>query len=185
MYRYKKYWSRKASNKKRPRPRRKKERILSMKKCLAILAILAIGLTLPSCSKDNGQTPTLETEGTTTQGTSGTTSPSGRACGYHGYYGEHLLFRIGYHRFHKTDLKDGLYLQKYNDGSITSPTASATETPTEPSAAPPAGDGARTEDERVGDRGFQYGIRPHHRPAGGNFGGQQRPICQRIPAAVS
>ena len=40
-----------------------------MKKCLAILAILAIGLTLPSCSKDNGQTPTLETEGTTTQGT--------------------------------------------------------------------------------------------------------------------
>lgn len=88
-----------------------------MKKCLAILAILAIGLTLPSCSKDNGQTPTLETEGTTTQGTSGTTSPSGGACGYHGYYGEHLLFRIGYHRFHKTDLKDGLYLQKYNDGS--------------------------------------------------------------------
>ena len=52
---------------------------------------------------------------------------------------------------------------------ITSPTASATETPTEPSAAPPPVMEPEPKMNVLVIGGFQYGIRPHHRPAGGNF----------------
>ena len=108
-----------------------------MKKCLAILAILAIGLTLPSCSKDNGQTPTLETEGTTTQGTSGTTSPSGGPADTTDTMENTSSSALDTTASTKPTSKTDSTSKNTTTDPITSPTASATETPTEPSAAPP------------------------------------------------
>lgn len=130
-----------------------------MKKCLAILAILAIGLTLPSCSKDNGQTPTLETEGTTTQGTSGTTSPSGGPADTTDTMENTSSSALDTTASTKTTSKTDSTSKNTTTDPITSPTASATETPTEPSAAPPP----VTEPEPkmnvlvIGDSNTEYG----------------------------
>ena len=130
-----------------------------MKKCLAILAILAIGLTLPSCSKDNGQTPTLETEGTTTQGTSGTTSPSGGPADTTDTMESTSSSALDTTASTKPTSKTDSTSKNTTTDPITSPTASATETPTEPSAAPPP----VTEPEPkmnvlvIGDSNTEYG----------------------------
>ncbi len=126
-----------------------------MKKYLALLLILAIGLTFPSCSKDQGQSPTSETEGTTTLGT---TAPSGESAGTTDTTESTSSSAAETTASTKPTSKTDSTSQNTTTDPI-APTASATEPPTEPSTSPPI----VTEPEPkmnvliIGDSNTEYG----------------------------